>query len=221
MAKNKISWSSYVIELLVVIIGISVAFALENYSKGIKSENEEKLYAEALKEDISEDIKHLQSIVDSSHVLIKYTGEIFQFVYSNAPSEKYTINHIVSTYTAPYFNSNNGTYISLINSGDLKILSDFKLRSAITDLYSVQYGEIERMDSFIQNLVTDLIYPYVLSEVTFSPGRGGIVDANPLKNNKAMNLFGSYFNFLTERIEIIEDVLAHCNEVKSLLDELE
>lgn len=221
MAKSKINWGNYFIELLVVIIGISIAFALENVSKSNKNSKEEGLYVQALQEDLKKDIAQLESIVDSSKVLINYTSEVFQFIYSNAPTERFKRNHIVSSYATPYFKTNNGTYLSLINSGDLKILSDFELRSALTDLYNVQYGEIERMDLFIRSLVTDIIYPYVLEEITFAQRRDGIEDASPLKTNKAINLLGSYFNFLSGRIETIEKVIEHCKEVESLLNKVE
>ena len=215
--KNK--WKEYLAELLVVIVGITIAFALENYSKEKKDKDEQTLYLNAISADLNKDIAHIESLIDSSKVLMQHVTEVFQFNYTQAATEQFKRHHITSTYTVPYFKSNNGSYLSLINSGDMKIIESFELRNAITDLYTVWYTEIERMDAFIQNLVNEMIYPYMLDNIAFEGRRDGIRDASPLRNNKAMNLLGSYYNFLDQRIKECERVLVKCREVQELLNE--
>lgn len=199
MSKNKIQWRTHFIELLVVIIGISIAFALEGWSEKSKNKELEINYLQSLKTDLLQDKTDMQAVLDSSDVILKYVNETFIYLFSNRETEAFKRQHITSTYTAPYFYPKNGTYISLVNSGSLNLIRDFDIKSSLADLYDVQYQEIARVDGVIRNLVDNMIYPYVIENVKFSAMRDGVDDVTALRKNKAINLMGSYMNFLNTR----------------------
>ncbi len=199
MSKNKIQWRTHFIELLVVIIGISIAFALEGWSEKSKNRQLEINYLQSLKTDLIQDREDMQVVMDSSRVIWIYVGETFQFLFTNRKVEVFKRHHVTSTYTAPYFYPKNGTYISLVNSGNLNLIRNFEIKSALADMYDVQYAEIARLDGVIRNLVDNMIYPYVIDNVRFSAQRDGVDDVSALRANKAINLMGSYMNFLRTR----------------------
>ena len=211
----------YIIDLIVVIAGISIAFALDNWSKNKNETRQEQLYLQALKEDLRSDIESLQSLMDSSKVLINNTNETFQLLFSNQPVERFQNRHIISTYVAPYFSGNNGTYNALVNSGDLKSISSFEVKKGLEVHYNVSYSEISDVDEFIRNLVDNHLYPYMLKNIRFA-GRTGIADASPLRQNEAINLMGSYVNFLTSRNKKYLELITECEElINSIELELE
>ncbi len=199
MSKNKIQWRTHFIELLVVIIGISIAFALEGWSEKSKNRQLEINYLQSLKTDLMQDREDMKVVMDSSRVIWNYVGETFQFLFTNRKVEVFKRHHVTSTYTAPYFYPKNGTYISLVNSGNLNLIHNFEIKSALADMYDVQYAEIARLDGVIRNLVDNMIYPYVIDNVRFSAQRDGVDDVSALRANKAINLMGSYMNFLRTR----------------------
>lgn len=199
MSKNKIQWRTHFIELLVVIIGISIAFALEGWSEKSKNKQLEINYLQSLKTDLVQDKADMEAVMDSSRVIWTYVGETFQYLFTNRDVEAFKRHHVTSTYTAPYFYPKNGTYISLVNSGNLNLIRNFEIKSALADLYDVQYAEIARLDGVIRNLVDNMIYPYVIDNVRFSAMRDGVDDVSALRANKAINLMGSYMNFLRTR----------------------
>ncbi|MCE7990564.1 MAG: hypothetical protein HEP71_01235 [Roseivirga sp.] len=199
MSKQKIQWRTHFIELLVVIIGISIAFALEGWSERRKNRELEINYLQSLKTDLLQDKTDMQVVLDSSDVILRYINETFVYLFSNRETEAFKRHHITSTYTAPYFYPKNGTYISLVNSGNLNLIRDFEIKSSLADLYDVQYEEIARVDGVIRNLVDNMIYPYVIENVKFSATRDGVDDVVALRENKAINLMGSYLNFLNTR----------------------
>ena len=213
MSENRKKWTAYFLELLVVIIGISIAFALENWSEKKRNTMNEINYLESLDKDISQDINEVQSILDSSKILVKNINELFGALYGYTSEEMVKNYHVTSAYSAPYFNSKDGTYISLLNSGTLRIIEDYELKSSIINLYNVHYDEILRQDDFIKNLVNNQIYPYMLSEVTFRADGKGITSLEPLKAVKAINMLGSYYNFLLIRIAKYEAVKTQCESV--------
>lgn len=206
-------------ELVVVVLGISIAFTLDNYSSNSKLDREERLYKEALISDLEKDIALLENARDSSQKVIGLTGELFGFMYTNAPIERYTRRHVTGTYTTPYFYSNNGTYQSLINSGDLKVLSSFELRQELVTLYNVHYSKVQRSDEFIKDLVTNQVYPYILTEIAFHPSEDRIMDAAPLKTNQAVNLLGSFFNLMSARNIEYSELIEDCKRVKRIIED--
>lgn len=199
MSKTKIQWRTHFIELLVVIIGISIAFALEGWSDQRKNSQLEVNYLESLKTDLLQDRADMQGVLDSSDVILRNIEETFQFLFSNQDITVFKRHHVTSSYTAPYFYPKNGTYISLVNSGNLNLIKDFEIKSALANLYDVQYEEVGRVDGVIKNLVDNMIYPYIIENVRFSAMRDGVDEVSSLKTNKAINLLGSYRNFLVTR----------------------
>ena len=219
MTNRRIHWRNHFIELVVVVIGISIAFWLNNWNEAKKDHKTEKNYLNSLVIDLEKDIIEMERVIDSTNVLIRSTGELFGILYQKGdPLSKIKRHHITNTYTVPYFNAKNGTYLSLVNSGALDIIRGFDLRSSITQLYHIQYKEIERADGFIKNLSNGLVYPYMLKNIQFSLRADGITDARPLKTNEAINFLGSYFNFLKKRVSVYEKVKADCENLKSKIE---
>lgn len=217
MKRERKRISSYLLEIITVVIGITIAFALDNYAQNKKEREEEELYLEALINDLDRDIEQLKDTRDSSSKVLRLTGEIFNFIYTDASVNAYTRAHVTSTYSIPYFNSNNGTYLSLINSGDLKILSDFNVRQELVTLYRVHYVKVADTDEFIRELSTNRIYPYILENVGFHPTEDRIFTTEPFKTNQAINLLGSYFNLMSKRNQDFNELIAHCERVKGIL----
>jgi len=215
--KPKTSFRPYFIDLIVVIAGISIAFTLDNWSQNNKERKEERLYLQALKEDLASDQENLYSLMDSSKVLIANINETFQLLFSNQPVDRFENRHIISTYVAPYFSGNNGTYNALINSGDLKTISSFEIKKGLADHYNVSYPEIRNVDDFIRSLVDNHLYPYMLKNIRFA-GRSGIADAAPLRQNEAINLMGSYMNFLNSRNQRYMELSAQCSVLISEIE---
>lgn len=221
MSKKTINFRTHFIELLVVIIGISIAFMLEGWSNERKQDKLEKNYLSSLKADLEKDKRDLQGIIDSTNVIVGHIGEVFQFMFSQRPVEDYRRHHITSSYLATYFYPQNGTYVSLINSGDISVVESFELKAALSDLYNIDYREIERIDNVVRNLVDNIIQPYMIEYIRFSPVRDGIEDASPLRQNKAINMLGSFFNLLRARQTEYKKMIGKCDELIDLISKEE
>lgn len=219
MSKKKISWRLHFVELIVVIIGITIAFTLEGISDKNKEQQLEEAYLASLKSDIQRDIDEIRLVIDSSLVIRQILNETFQYAYSGQKVEVFKRHHITSTYTPPYFYTKNGTYLSLVNSGNLNVLKNFEIKSDLADLYEVSYGEIVRLDSFLKKLVDDMIYPYMIKNIEFSGFRDGIESADPLRNNEVTNLLGSYGNFIRIRNETYEKTITECQAILTKLNQ--
>lgn len=219
MAKQKNSFWSYFLEILVVIIGISAAFTLDRWASANKENELERNYKSSLVADLNKDIEDLQLVIDSTNTILRNVGEVFQYNYDNAPVGSYKRRHVVSTYLASYFYPQNGTYVSLINSGDIAVMKDFDLKTALSDHYNIKYKEIERIDQVIKNLVDNMIQPYMIENIEFLITADGIGSAAPLKTNHATNMMGSMFNLMSARQQAYQDLKSACEELLKDLNE--
>lgn len=215
--KRGIDWKLHFIELLVVIIGISIAFALEGWSSDRKQKELENNYLNSLKADLQKDREDLQQVIDSTTVILGYVGEVFEYMFTR-PVEDYRRHHITSGYLTTYFYPQSGTYISLVNSGDINVIQSFELKASLSDLYNVRYRELERVDDVLRNLVDNIIQPFMIDQIRFSMRRDGIEDDTPLKQNKTINMLGSLFNLLHARQESYKEMIGVCDELIAEVD---
>lgn len=222
MAKNKISFRQHFLELIVVIIGITIAFTLEGLSDSKKERRLETNYLNSIQADLLKDKADLKLIIDSTNVILGYVSEVFRFVYQNSPVESYRYHHATSGYMTTHFYPKNGTYMSIINSGDLNLIKNFELRASLSDLYTVEYKALEQADNVIKNLSYNIIQPYIIDNVRFKEFRNGdgIIDDAPLKTTKAINMLGSYFSLVSGRQESYQNMIVKCDSLISMIEGL-
>lgn len=199
--------SAILLEIFIVIVGISIAFTLDNWSNDRKQQALERKYKASLIQDLEKDMTDLEAIIDSTQTIINYVGEIFEFSFANANDSVYRRHHITSTYLANYFYPQNGTYVSMVNSGAFSLIDEFEIRQALSDHYNVRLKELERMDEVVRNLADNMISPYMLENIQFDFQRDGIASATPLRSTKAINMIGSYYNLLSGRQQAYKKIM--------------
>ena len=139
---KKINWRYTFGEILIVIIGISIAFSINKYSENRSDNQLRQQYLLNLKKDVEEDKKELE---ENIHKLDEKTAIIREIlpVLSPGAEEKDIISKNLATISSIIdFSPNNITYLSLINSGDMKLIDDFKLKTSIEGHYSGTYRSL-------------------------------------------------------------------------------
>lgn len=211
-----INWKNHLVELVVVIIGISIAFSLNNWAQANKSRQEEQDYITSIIIDLDDDIQQMQDIIDSSEILRTRSMELFQYLYGHPdPLSAITHEHMTAYYRVSYFQPNQSTYSALINSGELDLIRNFELRSNISALYTDHYEEVSGADAFVHKLVDDNLYPYIIENVKFS--RTGVEELAPLKTTHFTNLSGSFYNMLNTRSTIYRENIVRAQALKDEL----
>lgn len=193
---------------------------MEGYSESKKQKTLEVKYLNSIRADLVKDTLDMNMVIDSTSVIINHLSEVFRFIGSDAPVSSYRQHHVTSAYLGTYFYPKNGTFVSLVNSGNLNLISDFELLTSLSDLYNVDYKQIERLDNVLKNLADNLIQPYMLKNITFNLDytQDGILDAEPLKTNEAINLIGSYYNLINGRQLAYRGIIQKCDSLIRVLD---
>ncbi len=133
---KKINWQYALGETLIVIIGITIAFSLNKCSENSKDKKLRTAYLENLKSDIETDKKSLENNLLKLTQFQNDAREISPFLNTNSKEKMSVLEKIFKISSLIEFIPQDITYKTLINSGDLKLFHDLKLKSGIQKYYS-------------------------------------------------------------------------------------
>jgi len=154
--KNKVAellvemWPAYLIEILVIIVGIWITFAVEQWRDNGKEAQLEKVYQKNLLADINADLLSLKYSVDNTQILLKQGNELLQFIkdpQANAVSPAKADSDLQVILSRPKFITADATFSDLKNSGNLHLLSDIHLKNLLFSYYSMAQNIKEAQDA--------------------------------------------------------------------------
>ncbi|MGC6431709.1 MAG: DUF6090 family protein [Jejuia sp.] len=169
---KKINWQYAFGEILIVIIGISIAFSMNKCAENSKNKTLKLQYLQSIKNDLEIDKSTLQSNSKELGRKIGVLHKVFPLFDSENPQERMGMRQIFSVMQLADFNPKDITYQSMINSGDFSLIDDFELKTAIETHYS-DYKTIlkdyERQETIHKEYVGD----YFIHNIDYDAMRRG------------------------------------------------
>jgi len=155
-------------EILLVMIGISLAFQLDNWNENRIKKNAENKYYESLRAQITED-SHI--ISGQIHFNNRYLAEfkyINEVVENNDRSKMDTLGLLVRNLTQySDFDRQGNIYETMVNSGQINLLQNDKIVNGIRELEEM-YIYINRMESIHYDAMMNYTGPVVASVLKYS-----------------------------------------------------
>lgn len=196
-------------EILLVMIGISLAFQVNNWNDGRIQRNAEIKYYENIRDQIVNDEQLIQGQLNYNinHMAqFKYANEIIE---TNDRSKMDTLGIIVRNLTNySDFDREGNIYETMVNSGEIKLLRNHNIVEGIRELEE-QYNYINRMEK--------IHYDAIMNHIVL-----GINNALKLSNNqieKPDHVFSYEFqNMILILMQIMKE---KNNTYASALDEIE
>ena len=157
----KKKWAEYLLEILVIVIGILVAFMLNTWNENNKSKKEASFQLSKLRVNLISDKAQLKSAISSDSFYIEHLIYCVK-VLSNeieAPKEEFSdrfqyISELIN------FNPIRGTFEGLVSSGKIKLINDQNLLDALFTYYNA--SEYRGWDSSLKDYSRNVIIPYLL-----------------------------------------------------------
>lgn len=152
---KQINWADHVVNFLVVLISISIAFWLDGWRNEAQDRKIEKRSLKSMVSDLDSDISDLDSLIeyyasvrDISQKFLDTTIVIIDYLDT---SSFYTKNFYKLFRFREGFVPQNITYESMRNAGNLEIITSQELRAAIVKLNYKIYGlQIRERESFVR-----------------------------------------------------------------------
>ncbi len=203
-------------EILLVMIGISLAFQVNNWNDNRIKQNSEKRYYKNIRDQVTNDWNLIDEQRRNNIRYIsqfKYANEILE---TNDRSEMDTLGLIVRNLTQyTDFDRQGNIYETLVNSGEIKLLQDYEIVDGIRALEE-KYIYINRME----NIHYDAMMKHVIKSITpvikFSDG--SVQKPEDIYTYEFQNLVLSIIQVMQEKDKVYNEALNEINTITALID---
>ena len=206
-----------IVEVFLVVTGILIALSINNWDiKKSKRTDELKIY-ENISNRIIEDKKELQGVIDLNKRLYMQFQFANQIINKNDRSKLDTLVRIaLELFSYSDFNRSSNVYQNLINSGELKLLSNTTIKTMLQDLEEA-YIYLNRMETTHQQFILEVIVPLILNNIHLSTSIAEKPD--DLYTFQFQNLFLASIGLMEEKDEIYKRAQGEINAISLLIDE--
>jgi hypothetical protein len=132
-------WPAYLIEIIVIILGISITLALEEWRDSRKERGLEQSYLKNLLSDVETDIASLGDRSENTKMLLERGNELLGFVGNpkgRELSSKQVYEDVRAILSRPNFISRDATFSDLKSSGNLHLIKDIRLKNLLFSYYN-------------------------------------------------------------------------------------
>jgi hypothetical protein len=142
------NFKKYALDFIVVFLGISVSFGLNNLNEKRKDRVSEKNYYENLLEDARQDLSNLENQIMVCEQRLDASNKILILVQNNSSIKEIVSNSFNAVrQMSNHFKPIDATYEDLKSSGNLKLIQDNSLKNEILNYYSYLTGVTETISN--------------------------------------------------------------------------
>lgn len=190
---KKINWRYVSGEILIVTIGITLAFGLNTWAGKQADKKVKKEYLKSLIADVENEKSELEKNIDLFQEKRKSAQEIFPYFSGKTEGRDSIFRKIFGLAEIIDFQPNNITYITLLNSGDMKLFTKVDFKKSLESHYTKQ--DKVRMDYSRQEKIMDkYMGSFLIYEMDYQKIRKSdysYIDNKTLQNIIS-SLYGSY-----------------------------
>jgi len=135
----KEKWPEYILEILVITIGILGAFMLNSWNEQNKAQALEREYVTRLIEDLAKDTADFNLELKNTRIRFEESQALYQIITSDQPVIRDTSQFLLSIQTIGRTNRpviHSDTFEDIISTGNANILQEKRIFNAISSYYS-------------------------------------------------------------------------------------
>jgi hypothetical protein len=198
-------------------IGISLAFQLNNWDNNRIKKNAENRYYENIKEQIIDDkglIQEQKNYNNRYMVQFKYANAIIE---NNDRSKLDSLGKIVRNLTNYLdFDKEGNIYETMVNSGQVSLLQNHKIVNGVRELEEI-YNYINRMENIHYDVMMNHVIVVTNPLIKFSDGK--VQKPEKLYSYETQNLVLALIQVMTEKDEVYNKALNEIERVTKLIDD--
>ncbi len=211
---KKINWQYTLGEILIVIIGITIAFSMNKCADETNNKTQKEQYINSLINDIEADKVTLSGNLISIKEKFNKVNEIMPLLGNDDQNKMAITKNVFEIARLVNFRPNNITYQALINSGDFKLIHDFKTKTAIEKHYSnydLTLKDYERME----NINKEYLGSYFIHNSNYDNMK---LDKSPFQDEQLLkNIIQSISGALRLKTDATQRAIDSCDELLKIL----
>ena len=197
-------WGKLFFELIVVFLGVTGGFILNNWRIEQEEKKLEHKYLASFLQDIEFDIPELESSVKADSVWLSRTKPLLASIIDKSIKIDSAQAMIIMIASISKIDAHNSTYEEISNSGNLNILTDFELKTKIVDYY-LALGGVGFIDEYFHSYFNEFVMPFIFSE--YSVLTNEFNDKRIINSVKFSNVVAGYYSMVQQRIAAYQSLL--------------
>ena len=195
LTENKFSnYLLYAIgEIILVVIGILIALAINNWNENRKLRNQEIIYLNNLKNDINTQIQMLDIYIDFENIIIDHSNDIMRHYelndgFKNMDSIFPKLHDLTTRWT---FSNANTTLLQMLNSNQINIIQNRQLREELI-AYNQQIDLFAKNTNINNTNLVDNFINRTFIEIGSYASYGN--------SDRMLNKFNDFYPFITNKV---------------------
>jgi len=209
-----IDWKSKLVDLLIVIIGITIAFKLNTWNESIKTKAEAKDYIESFYEENITNKTNLSSALEFSESTKKDIDTLKQILLSKNYGDQRIKILTASMMALANYSPSITTMENITASGEFKLIKDIELRKQIIKTYN-SYNVTLKLEDLLSDYVNKYVTPFYFENIRFSDFSS--ISSDFIKEPLFENIVFGYEVLLRQQIKGYQDNL---EEIRMLNEKL-
>lgn len=202
-------------EILLVMIGISLAFQLDSWNENRIKKNTAIDYYKNIRAQVSDDKILLQEQIDFNRGYLSQFKYINEVLASNDRTKIDTLSTILGNLTQySDFDKEASIYTSMVNSGEIKLLKNQDIVNSMRELEEF-YNYLNRLE----NIHYDAMMNYMVSSmnpiINFTTGE--IMKPDDLYSYQFQNLITAILQIMSEKDHAYNQALTEINSITELI----
>ena len=204
-------------EILLVMIGISLAFQVDNWNENRLKKDEEILYYQNIRDQIRDDAELIQRQVHFNNSYMAQFEYANAIIEANDRSKMDTLGLIIPNLLQySDFDRQGNIYETMVNSGEIKILRNHKIVKGIRTLEE-KYLYINRMENIHYDATSNHVAAFINPVANF--GTAEIKKPDRVFNYEFQNLLTMLLFVMTEKNKVYNEALNQIEVITRLINE--
>ena len=215
MEKKKIDWLNHSISLIVVFLGVTAGFILQNQKDNASDRDLEKKYISSFINDIDNNIEELKNLIENDSLWLGNNMYSAVYIMGDTLSYDSACSLIKSMVYFSEFSEQTDTYEDISGSGNLNLIKDFEMKNEIIAYHKSlkDYGFLER---YSQEYYSTNFLPFIMNN--FDLFTNIIIPKEIYKTVKFKNVVGGFISYTQQRIFAHKELLEESYNLKALLE---
>jgi len=204
-------------EILLVMLGILLAFQVNNWNTKRIEKNTELGYYQNIKGQILDDLQVISGQMEDNISYLAQYELANQIIEANDRSKIDTLGYIVySLIDYSDFDRQGNIYESMVNSGEIKLLDNYEIIEGLRRLEET-YIYINRMENIHLDFILQFVVPDLQSSIKYSTRK--VEKPDKLFTFEFQNLILTSLRIIVEKDEIYNRALGEIETIIELIDE--
>ena len=212
---KKINWTNHIIELLVVFLGITAGFVLQNDKEQNENKEFEQKYIVGFRDNVAENIESLQESIQHDSLWLAESTYALKLIATDSLSLD-SANALIKTMIFySEFSEQTTTYENILNSGNLNLIKDYDLKQKIVE-YHKGLENFQLLETYFHDYFSEILMPFLM--INFDLFSQKLIVSNIHKSILFKNIFGTHFSLTQQRHEGYKGLLDESMKMEGLLN---